>query len=181
MSPERRAYKRDVVIETTAKVMVPLISLFGMYLIVGTDGAGGGFPGGCVLAAAFILYITAFGTEMGRERMPESWNTFFTSLGMHIYCGVGFLAIIFSYLAVWLGIHPGVPAQFLNFSAVWPLAELVGIAKTRYYLIVSMVSVGVGITVMAAFVSQFFDLAWKEEEEKEKEEEEEKKEEGEEV
>jgi hypothetical protein len=30
-----------------------------------------------------------------------------------------------------------------------------------------MVSIGIGLTVMAAFVSQYFDLAWKEEEEME--------------
>jgi len=30
-----------------------------------------------------------------------------------------------------------------------------------------MISVGIGLTVMASFVSQFFDLAWKEEDEME--------------
>jgi len=154
-SPAKKEYRRDVIIETTAKAMVPLVLLFGMYIIVGTEGTGGGFPGGCILAAGFILYITAFGTEMGRVRIPESWNTFFKSFGLYLYCGAGFLAIIFSLGA----------AQFLNYSAVWPLANLVGVAVTRGYLLAFMVSVGIGTTVMGAFISQFFDLAWKDEDE----------------
>jgi len=157
VNPEKRVYKRDVIIETTAKMMVPLILVFGMYVMVGTEGTGGGFPAGCIVAAAFILYITAFGTDKGRIKMPESWNAFFTSFGLYLYDGAGLLAVIFSLGA----------AQFLNYSAVWPLAKLVGIATTRGYLLAFMVSVGIGITVMAAFVSQFFDLAWKEEEEME--------------
>jgi multicomponent Na+:H+ antiporter subunit B len=155
VNPEKRVYKRDVIIQMTAKLMVPLILVFGMYVMVGTEGTGGGFQGGCILAAAFILYITAFGTEEGRVKMPESWNTFFTSFGLYLYDGAGLLAVIFSLGA----------AQFLNYSAIWPLANLVGIATTRGYLVAFMVSVGIGTTVMAAFVSQFFDLAWKEEEE----------------
>ena len=158
--PAKKEYKRDVIIETTAKAMVPLILLFGLYVMVGTEATGGGFQGGTILAAGYVLYVTAFGTVKGRERMPESWNTFFKSFGLYLYCGAGFLAIIFSLGA----------AQFLNYSAVWPLARIVGIAVTRGYLLAFMVSVGIGTTVMAAFVSQFFDLAWKDEdEEKEKE------------
>jgi len=156
-SPAKKEYKRDIIIETTAKAMVPLILLFGMYVMVGTEGTGGGFQGGTILAAGFILYVTAFGTVKGRERMPESWNAFFKSFGLYLYNGAGQIAIIFSLGA----------AQFLNYSAVWPLEKIVGIAVTRGYLVAFMVSVGIGVTVMAAFVSQFFDLAWKEEDEAE--------------
>ena len=151
-----KVYKRDIIIETTAKMMVPLILVFGMYVMVGTESTGGGFQGGCILAGGFILHVTAFGTEKGRGLMPESWNTFFTSFGLYLYDGAGLLAVIFSLGA----------AQFLNYSAVWPLANIVGVATARGYLVAFMVSVGIGVTVMAAFVSQYFDLAWKEEEER---------------
>ena len=161
MSAER-IYKRDVIIETTAKLMVPLILVFGMYVMVGTEGTGGGFQGGCILAGAFILHITVFGTVKGREKMPESLNAFFTSFGLYLYDGAGLLAIIFSLGA----------AEFLNYCAVWPLAKIVGEPVTRGYLVAFMVSVGIGTTVMAAFVSQFFDLAWKEEDEMKEDEQE---------
>jgi multicomponent Na+:H+ antiporter subunit B len=155
VNPESDVYKRDVVVETTAKLMVPFILVFGLYVMMGSEGTGGGFQGGCILAAAYILYATAFGTVKGRGIMPESWNTFFTSLGLYLYDGAGLMAVIFSLAA----------AQFLNYSAVWPLANILGIAEARGYLVAFMVDVGIGVTVMAAFVSQFFDLAWKEKEE----------------
>lgn len=155
MNPEQSGYPRDVIIESTAKLMIPFILVFGLYVMMGSEGTGGGFQGGCILAAAYILYVTAFGTQKGRVMMPESWNTFFTSLGLYLYDGAGLVAIIFS-----LGV-----AQFLNYSAVWPLANILGTAGARGYLVAFVVDVGIGITVMAAFVSQFFDLAWKESEE----------------
>lgn len=41
MTQEKRAYKRDVVIEVTASLMFPFILLFGLYVMMGTGGTGG--------------------------------------------------------------------------------------------------------------------------------------------
>jgi len=43
------------------------------------------------------------------------------------------------------------------------VTDFVGVAGARAWLIAFMVEVGIGLTVMAAFISQYFDLAWKEE------------------
>jgi multicomponent Na+:H+ antiporter subunit B len=157
MTPGSRTYKRDVIIEVITKIMVPLILLFGFYVMIGTGGTGGGFQGGTILATAFILYITVFGTEKAREKMPESINTFFTSFGLFLYNGAGWIVILFTFGA----------AQWLNMSAFWPVADYVGTAGARSFLVTYMISAGIGLTVMASFVSQYFDLAWKEEEEME--------------
>jgi len=157
MTPERRAYKRDVIIEVTAKLMVPIILLFGLYVMMGTGGTGGGFQGGTILATGFILYITVFGTDKGREKMPESVNAFFKSFGLFLYNGAGWICILFSLAA----------AQWLNMPAFWPVADFVGTAGARSFLVGYMISVGIGLTVMASFVSQYFDLAWKEDDEME--------------
>lgn len=150
-----RAYKRDVIVEVATKLMFPLILLFGLYVMIGTGGTGGGFQGGTILAAGFILYITVFGHEKGREKMPEPVNAFFKSFGLFLYNGAGWICILFS-----LG-----TAQWLNMPAFWPVTDLVGVAGSRAWLVSYMVSIGIGLTVMASFVSQYFDLAWKEEEE----------------
>lgn len=155
MTPERRAYKRDVIIEVTAKLMVPLILLFGLYVMMGTGGTGGGFQGGTILATGFILYITVFGTDKGREKMPESVNAFFKSFGLFLYNGAGWMCILFSLAA----------AQWLNMPAFWPVTDFVGTAGARSFLVAYMISAGIGLTVMASFVSQYFDLAWKEDDE----------------
>ncbi len=147
-------HKPDVIINTIARLMVPFIQMYALYVMVGTEGAGGGFQGGVVFAASFVLFVTAFGITKGRSRLPESWNTALSSLGLYLYAGIGILCIILS-----LGI-----ANYLNYGAL-PLAKLTGIAMTRGLVISFVVEVGIALTVMAIFASIFFDLAWKSEDE----------------
>ncbi|MBO5246943.1 MAG: hypothetical protein J6B28_06740 [Eubacterium sp.] len=54
--------KNDVILQTTAKLLVPFIEIFGIYVILGGHlGPGGGFSGGAVCGAGLILYLNAFG------------------------------------------------------------------------------------------------------------------------
>lgn len=54
--------KNDVILQTVARILVPPIFLFGIYIILaGHLGPGGGFSGGAVIGAGLILYLNAFG------------------------------------------------------------------------------------------------------------------------
>ncbi|MCM1542839.1 MAG: hypothetical protein NC121_16480 [Blautia sp.] len=54
--------KDDVILQTVAKLLVPPIFIFGVYVILaGHLGPGGGFSGGAVIGAGLILYQNAFG------------------------------------------------------------------------------------------------------------------------
>ncbi|MCD8023382.1 MAG: hypothetical protein LUF30_10595 [Lachnospiraceae bacterium] len=54
--------KNDVILQTAAKILVPPIFIFGIYVILcGHLGPGGGFSGGAVIGAGLILYVNAFG------------------------------------------------------------------------------------------------------------------------
>ena len=54
--------KNDVILQTVARVLVPFIEIFGMYVILGGHlGPGGGFSGGAICGAGLILYLNAFG------------------------------------------------------------------------------------------------------------------------
>ena len=54
--------KNDVILQTVAKILVPPIMIFGIYIILaGHLGPGGGFSGGAVIGAGLILYLNAFG------------------------------------------------------------------------------------------------------------------------
>ena len=151
MNEELKAYgKKDVIIRTTSRLMVPFIQLYALYVMVGTEGAGGGFQGGAIFAASFVLFVTAFGITKGRAKLPESWNAALNSLGVYLYAGIGLLCVILSYGT----------AQYLNYAAL-PLSEILGPAQTRSLMIGDVVEVGIGLTVMSVFVSIFFDLAWK--------------------
>ena len=150
--------ERDVIVETVARVMIPFIQLFALYVIIhGTGGPGGGFQGGVVFASAFILYVIAFNLAGGRARFPESANTIFSSLGLYIYAGIGLLAIIFSLGA----------AQYLNYGFIPFTSHF----EENRAIGMDFVEIGIGITVMAITASIFFDLAKKDGNGKEEEEE----------
>lgn len=151
MNGEERGVEieRDVIIETICAVMVPLIQLFGLYVLIhGALGPGGGFQAGCILGSSFVLYIVAFGITGGRKRMPEVWNTFLSDLGVYIYAGTGLITI---------GLSLGI-AEFLNYG--WYLLPVS--FEERRALGMDTVELGIGITVMATMTNLFFDLAWKE-------------------
>jgi len=77
--------------------MIPFIQLFALYVIIhGSGGPGGGFQGGVIFGASFILYVIVYHWEGGRKMMTEVDNTIFSSLGLYIYSGTGLLAIHFS-------------------------------------------------------------------------------------
>ena len=149
--------ERSIIVETVARIMIPFIQLFALYVIIhGAGGPGGGFQGGVVFAAAFILFTLAFNLAGGRERFPESINIVFSSLGLYIYAGIGLLAILFSSGA----------AQYLNYGFIPFTSHF----EENRALGMDLVEMGIGITVMAVTASIFFDLAQKERNGKEEEE-----------
>lgn len=77
-----RAYepKNDVILQTVARLLVPFIVIFGIYIILcGHLGPGGGFSGGAVIGAGLILYVSAFGfakTERFFTARTYKWMSF---------------------------------------------------------------------------------------------------------
>lgn len=56
--------KNDIILQNVAKILVPPIIIFGIYVILcGHLGPGGGFSGGAIVGAGLILYLNAFGFE----------------------------------------------------------------------------------------------------------------------
>ncbi len=56
--------KDQIILRIMTTVMMPFILVFGFYVIThGELGPGGGFQGGVVIAAAFILYGLVYGTK----------------------------------------------------------------------------------------------------------------------
>ena len=54
----------SVIVRQSGKFLIPLIQLFGLYvLFFGQYGPGGGFVGGVLLGASLILGILIFGPE----------------------------------------------------------------------------------------------------------------------
>lgn len=72
MDTEEMEPAPDVILQNVARVVVPLIFLFGLYILLnGHLSPGGGFSGGAVIGAGLILYNAAFGFRATRRFFDE--------------------------------------------------------------------------------------------------------------
>lgn len=135
----------DVIIQTVCRLLIPFIQIFGLYVIAhGHSSPGGGFQGGVILGASFILLCLSHDLQELRRRMPLKTILLFCSLGVMIYAGIGFLCLV-------LG---GAYLDYGKLHLLFPVDEI----KSRSLGIFG-IEVGVGITVMAVMVSIFLNLA----------------------
>ncbi|MDB2584858.1 Na(+)/H(+) antiporter subunit B [Alphaproteobacteria bacterium] len=128
----------DPVIRVIAKVLIPAMMLFALYVqFHGDYGPGGGFQAGVIFAAAFILNATVFGANRGRHVWPERLNLLAICLGVLLYGGTGVASML-------LG------ENFLDYDVLGsdPIAG--------QHLGILLVEFGVGLTVAAVMVSLFF-------------------------
>ena len=131
----------DVVIRVVAKVMIPAIMLFALYVqFHGDYGPGGGFQAGVIFAAAFVLNAIIFGLNKGRHVWPAPYNLLGFCLGVLLYGGTGVLALL-------LG------GNYLDYDVLSadPVAG--------QHLGILLIEFGVGLTVAAVMVSLFFTFA----------------------
>ena len=79
-----------LVIRVVAKLLIPFILLFGLYVqFHGDFGPGGGFQAGVIFAAAFILYALVYGLNNARRVLPDHWIRIGAALGLIIFIGTG--------------------------------------------------------------------------------------------
>ena len=65
--------KNDIILQKIAKVLVPIIFMFGIYVMLnGHISPGGGFSGGAILGAGMILYVNAFGFQKTQKFFNET-------------------------------------------------------------------------------------------------------------
>lgn len=63
----------NVIIRTAARVMFPLILLFGIYVIThGHTTPGGTFSGGSIMAGGFVIYTLAYGIDKTERELKET-------------------------------------------------------------------------------------------------------------
>lgn len=135
----------DIIIETLARLLTPFIQAFALYVLsLGHYGPGGGFQGGVLFTASFILLIIAFDMKKSTERFSEKFNIICNSAGVFIYAGIGVLCIL-------LG---GTLLDYGFLSKILP----VGIEDARSLGILG-IEVGVAVSVAACLLSIFIDLA----------------------
>ena len=125
---DRRILTADPVLGKTAAILIPLILMFGLYIILnGHLGPGGGFSGGAVMGGALILYSAAFGPDkLSRVLSFRAYQVTVTA-GLlsysllkcySFYCGANGLETIFV---------PGTPGAIFSAGLILPLNIAVGL------------------------------------------------------
>ena len=131
----------NLVLRVAAKMLIPLILMFALYVqFHGETGPGGGFQAGVIFAAAFILYALVFGMETARAVVPAALLRVLASFGVLLYAGVGLASLLAG-------------GNFLDYSV---LAEdhIEG-----QHLGIFLVELGVGITVTSIMIIIFYAFA----------------------
>jgi multicomponent Na+:H+ antiporter subunit B len=147
------AFFEDIIIQTVCRILTPFIQLYGLYVIAhGHYSPGGGFQGGVILGASFILLCLAYDIKEVKRRMTEQWNLLFCSIGVIIYSGIGALCLV-------LG------GEYLDYSRLHKILFLDPIEARSMGIF--GIEVGVGVTVMAVMISNFLNLASEGEHERE--------------
>jgi len=138
-----RQYEFNRIILTVAGAVSPFIMLFGLYVVFhGHYSPGGGFQGGTLLAAALLLIRLAAGFDIAQLQFRRILGTPLGSLGVLIYFGTGFLAMVSG-------------GQFLNYAFL-PFPGFTGAGLRSLGIL--MVEIGVGLAVMAILVAIYDDL-----------------------
>lgn len=79
--------KNDMILKASAAILVPVIIIFGIYIILnGHLSPGGGFSGGAIIGAGLILYLTAFGFEKANRMFTEKTYKAVCFVALTFYC-----------------------------------------------------------------------------------------------
>lgn len=133
--------RHHLVLHVTAKILIPFILVFALYVqFHGDYGPGGGFQAGVIFGAGFILYGIIFGKNTAMKVVPPTWVYATASLGVLLYTGVGVAGMF-------LG------AEFLNYSA------LAADPVAGQHLGILLIELGVGITVASVMIALFLSYA----------------------
>ncbi len=84
-----------LVLRVAAKIVVPFMLLFALYVqFHGDFGPGGGFQAGVILAAAFVFFALIFGLPTTRRLVPDRLVETGIAAGVLVYAGVGFVGLL---------------------------------------------------------------------------------------
>lgn len=130
-----------MVLRVIAKMLIPFIFLFALYVqFHGDYGPGGGFQAGVIFAAGFILYGLIFGLDKLQQVFPPLAVEILVAGGVLLYAGVGVASLLLggNYLDYGVLAHDPVHGQHLG---------------------ILLIEFGVGTTVAAVMVTIFYNYA----------------------
>ena len=131
----------DLILRVVAKILIPFILLFALYVqFHGDYGPGGGFQAGVIAAAAVAFYGLIFGLEGARRIAPDGVVETMVAAGILLYGVVGVAGIVFGGNYLDYFVLGSTPVDGQHRGIFW-------------------VELGVGITVAGVMVKIFYMFA----------------------
>ncbi|ASJ10604.1 cation:proton antiporter [Thermococcus sp. P6] len=142
MSEERGM---GIIVETIARATIPLIGIFGAYVVShGHLTPGGGFQGGATIAGAGILFLIAFGLGEMKQHYNKNLYSILEGLGGLAFLGMAMLGIgvAFFYNTLWHNgpIFNGRPGTLLS-AGYLPVMNIAVGLKVFAGLVSAMVAI----------------------------------------
>ena len=133
--PAMRDITGDPILSSSARILVPLIFVFGIYVLLnGHLSPGGGFSGGAVLGAGLIIISSAFGEDVSGRIITERVFKTVTTAALLFYCVGKSYTFFTGANGLPTGIGNGTPGDILSAGLILPLNIAVGmvVACTVY-------------------------------------------------
>lgn len=127
--------KQDPILQTVAKVICPIIFIFGIYIILnGQLSPGGGFSGGAIMGAGMILFCSAFGFGKTQKFFNEEIYKIAKITALCMYGLIGSYFYITGANGLNNHIPLGIAGHILSGGIILPIDIAVGIevACTMY-------------------------------------------------
>lgn len=131
-TPEKH---HDLIVTTTCRLLIPVIQLFALYVLAhGHSSPGGGFQGGVIMGASFILMAVAWDLDAALLRFSEKSTMVCAGVGILLYAGCGLASFFYG-------------KEFLNYGITHKLLPGVDSPEMARYYAMLGVEVGVMFTV----------------------------------
>ena len=120
----------SIILRTATKFLLPLLLLFSIFLLLrGHNEPGGGFIGGLVAAAAFILYALAYDVPSTLAALRFSPRTII-GIGLLTALASGVVPLLLGrpfLTAVWMDILPGAGVFDLGTPLIFDLGVYIAV------------------------------------------------------
>lgn len=136
---------KDLIVRITTRLLVPVIQIFALYVLAhGHHSPGGGFQGGVILAASFIMMELSNELRGQAIKFTNKMAIITGIIGILIYCGWGTACLFFD-------------GNFLDYSYLSPIIPgSANMARSHSMLVVE---IGVALTVSSMMVIIFRQLS----------------------
>lgn len=122
---------KDSILRQSCSIIVPLVLLFGAYVILnGSISPGGGFSGGAIMGAGLIIYALAFGFDSSSKFFKDKTFKAISSAALLTYCGAKTYSFLTGAYEVHSIIPLGVPGAILSGGIIFILNVCVGLVVT---------------------------------------------------